>query len=256
MLQLGKFQILYEMSGGNLSRSDKKVVWITGTSSGIGMAIAKVFAEAGNIVICSARRKGELDKLVKSIGKNGGEAYSQKCDISKYSEVKKVVKFIFSKFGKIDALINSAGVTEFKLFTESNEKDYDYIMDVNLKGVFLCIKEVLPSMLKNKGGQIINILSVAAVTTFQYSSLYAASKAGLKAMSESLRAEVRKDNIKVINIMPGATDTDMWDKDFRDKNRKRMMNAEDIGRLTLDVFNQPKSLVTEDVVVRPIKGDV
>ena len=153
-------------------------------------------------------------------------------------------------------MINCAGVTEFKLFMDSNEKDYDSIMDINLKGAFLCMREVLPSMVKRKDGQIINILSVAAVTTFQYSSLYAASKAGLKAMSEGIRAEVRKDNIKVINIMPGATDTEMWDKDFRDKNRNRMMSAEDIGRLTLDVFNQPKSLATEDVVVRPIKGDV
>lgn len=244
------------MSGGNLSKTDKKVVWVTGASAGIGRAIAEVFADAGNIVVCSARRKGKLEQLVKSIGKKGGEAYAKECDISKSAEVKKTVKFILDKFGKIDALINSAGVTEFKLFTESTERDYDYIMDVNLMGVFLCIKEVLPSMVKRKDGQIINILSVAAVTTFQYSSLYAASKAGLKAMSEGIRAEVRKDNVKVINIMPGATDTDMWDKDFRDKNRNRMMSAEDIGRLTLDVFNQPKSLVTEDVVVRPIKGDV
>ena len=239
-----------------MSKTDKKVVWVTGASAGIGKAIAEVFADAGNIVVCSARRKGKLDLLVKNIEKNGGEAYAKVCDISKAGEVKKVAKYILDKFGKVDALVNCAGVTEFKLFLDSNEKDYDSIMDINLKGAFLCMREVLPSMVKRKDGQIINILSVAAVTTFQYSSLYAASKAGLKAMSEGIRAEVRKDNVKVINIMPGATDTDMWDKDFRDKNRNRMMSAEDIGRLTLDVFNQPKSLVTEDVVVRPIKGDV
>lgn len=239
-----------------MSKTDKKVVWVTGASAGIGKAIAEAFAEAGNTVICTARRKGKLEQLVKNIEKKGGEAYVRVCDISKSGEVKKTAKFILDKFGKVDALINCAGVTEFKLFMDSNEKDYDSIMDINLKGAFLCMREVLPSMVKRKDGQIINILSVAAVTTFQYSSLYAASKAGLKAMSEGIRAEVRKDNIKVINIMPGATDTEMWDKDFRDKNRNRMMSAEDIGRLTLDVFNQPKSLVTEDVVVRPIKGDV
>ena len=234
---------------------EKKVVWITGTTEGIGKELAMKFAQ-DNIVVCSARRKAKLIQEVKAIVKSGGEAVAMECDISSERDVKRTVSSILKKYGKIDCLINNAGVTAFKLFTESTAKDYDYIMDVNLKGAFLCIKAVLPRMIKRKSGHIINILSVAAITTFEYSSLYAASKAGLKAMSEGIRKEVRKDGIKVTNIMPGATVTPMWDKDFRDKNKNRMMKAEDVAWLTLDVFNQPKSLVTEDIVVRPIKGDV
>lgn len=231
-------------------------MWVTGASVGIGRAIAEVFAKAGHTVICSARRKAKLASVANNIRKNGGNAEAIVCDISKEADVKRTVKKILKEHGRIDALINNAGVTEFKSFADSTVKDFDNIMSVNLRGSFMCIKEVLPGMLKRKDGQIINILSVAAITTFENSSLYAASKAGLKAMSEGLRKEVRGNNIKVINIMPGATATDMWDKDFLKDNFKRMMTSEDIGWLTLDVFNQPKALVTEDIVVRPIKGDV
>jgi sepiapterin reductase len=238
-----------------MKNGHKKIIWITGTTEGIGKELAMKFAQ-DNIVVCSARRKAKLEQEVKQVEKSGGEAVGMECDISSERDVKKTVNGILKKYGRIDGLINNAGVTAFKLFTESTVKDYDYIMDVNLKGAFLCIKAVLPGMLKQKSGHIINILSVAAITTFEYSSLYAASKAGLKAMSEGIRKEVRKDGIKVTNIMPGATVTPMWDKDFRDKNKNRMMKAEDIAWLTLDVFNQPKSMVTEDIVVRPIKGDV
>lgn len=236
--------------------TNRKIVWVTGASVGIGRAIAEIFATSGHMVICSARRKAKLDSVVSNIRKNGCNAEAIVCDIAKEADVKRTVKKILKDHGRIDALINNAGVTEFKSFADSTVKDFDNIMSVNLRGSFLCMKEVLPGMLKRKDGQIINILSVAAITTFENSSLYAASKAGLKAMSEGLRKEVRGNNIKVINIMPGATATDMWDKDFLKKNFNRMMTSEDIGWLTLDVFNQPKALVTEDIVVRPIKGDV
>ncbi|MCB0725457.1 MAG: SDR family oxidoreductase [Ignavibacteriae bacterium] len=237
-------------------KDQNKIVWITGTTAGIGKALAVEFANAGHTVICSARRKGKLIQEVKAIEKSGGTAIAMHCDVSKEADVSRTVKNIIKKYGRIDALINNAGVTEFKLFTESTVKDFDNIIGVNLRGAFLCMKAVLPGMIKKKDGQIINILSVAAITTFEYSSIYAASKAGLKAMSEGIRKEIRKYNIKVTNIMPGATISPMWDKDFAERNKKRMMKAEDIARLTLDAFNQPKSLVTEDIVVRPIKGDV
>jgi len=239
-----------------LKDTKRQIVWVTGANVGIGRAIAEVFAKAGHLVICSARRKAKLESVAANIRKNGGNAEAIVCDIAKESDVKRTVKKILKDHGRIDALINNAGVTEFKSFADSTVKDFDNIMSVNLRGSYMCIKEVLPGMLKRKDGQIINILSVAAITTFENSSLYAASKAGLKAMSEGLRKEVRGNNIKVINIMPGATVTDMWDKDFLKDNFKRMMTSEDIGWLTLDVFNQPKALVTEDIVVRPIKGDV
>lgn len=237
-------------------KSDKKIIWITGTTAGIGKALAVEFANAGHTVICSARRKGKLINEVKAITKSGSDAIAMHCDVSSETDVKRTAKNILKKYSRIDALINNAGVTAFKLFTESTVKDYDNIMNVNLKGAFLCIKAVLPGMIKRKEGQIINMLSVAAITAFEYSSLYAASKAGLKAMSDDLRKEVRKYNIKVTNIMPGATISPMWERDFAEKNKHRMIKAEEIARLTLDVFNQPKSLVTEDIVVRPIKGDV
>ena len=144
-------------------------MWITGTTAGIGRALAVEFAKAGHTVICSARRKGKLIQEVKAIEKTGGKAIAMHCDVSKEADVKRTVKNILKKYGRIDALINNAGVTEFKLFTESTVKDFDNIIGVNLRGAFLCMKAVLPGMIKKKDGQIINILSVAAITTFEYS---------------------------------------------------------------------------------------
>ena len=111
-------------------------------------------------------------------------------------------------------------------------------------------------MIKNKKGHIINILSVAANTSFENSSVYAASKAGLLAMSNGLREEVRRYNIKVSNIMPGAVETPMWDSKSRQRYKNRMMSAADIAKIVLQIYQQPRKVLIEDVIVRPVKGDI
>jgi len=165
-------------------------------------------------------------------------------------------KRIREKYGRIDCLINNAGVTSFKPFTELKSTDFDNIINTNLRGSFLAIKYVLPSMIKNKRGHIINILSVAATTVFTNSSLYAASKAGLLAMSDGLRKEVRHLNIKVSNVLPGATETAMWDNKTRQKHSNKMMTANEVAQIVLQIFEQPKKIMIEDITIRPIKGDL
>ncbi|MBK8551528.1 MAG: SDR family NAD(P)-dependent oxidoreductase [Ignavibacteria bacterium] len=105
-------------------------------------------------------------------------------------------------------------------------------------------------------GHIINILSVAANTAFENSAVYAASKAGLLAMSNSLREEVRRYNIKISNILPGAVETPMWDSKSRQRYKNRMMSPVDIAKITLNVFQQPRKVLIEDLIVRPVKGDL
>ena len=117
-------------------------------------------------------------------------------------------------------------------------------------------RTVLPIMMKKKRGHIINILSVAAHTVFTNSSAYAASKAGMLAMFNGLRAEVRKFNIKISNIMPGATDTPMWSPAVRQKSANRMMTPREVADITYAVASQPKKVVIEDVIIKPIKGDL
>lgn len=162
---------------------NQKVIWITGASTGIGKEIAMEFSKAGHIVVVTARRKSRLVKIVSEIKFAEREAAAFVCNILSERSIQVTAKRIREKYGSIDALVNNAGVTVFKSFTETKTLDYDYVLNTNLRGAFLCMKNVIGPMIKNKKGHIINILSVAANTAFENSSVYAASKAGLLAMS-------------------------------------------------------------------------
>lgn len=234
----------------------KKVVWITGASTGIGRETAKLFSKNGFIVVATARRKSRLVSLVQEIKFAGNEASAFVCDVSSERSVFNTFKRIKERYGKVDVLVNNAGVTLFKSFIDSKIYDFDYMMNINLRGSFLCTKSVLPQMLKNRKGHIINILSVAVQTTLENSSLYSASKAGLLALSDGLRLEVRGNNIKVTNIMPGAVDTPMWDSKTRQKKRNRMMAPEDVASVVFDIVNKPNKMQIEEVLLRPQKGDL
>ncbi|MBL8006812.1 MAG: SDR family oxidoreductase [Ignavibacteria bacterium] len=235
---------------------NQKVVWITGASTGIGKEIAMEFSKAGHIVVVSARRKSRLVKIVSEIKFAEREASAFVCNVLSERSIQITAKRIREKYGSIDALVNNAGVTVFKSFVETKTFDYDSVIDTNLRGSFLCIKNVLPPMIKKKKGHIINILSVAAHSAFENSSVYAASKAGLLAMTNGLREEMRRYNIKVSNIFPGATETPMWDSRSRQRYKSRMMSPADIAKITLDVFQQSRKVVIEDVIVRPVKGNI
>lgn len=165
-------------------------------------------------------------------------------------------KKILEKCGKIDLVINNAGVTVFKSFIDTKSYEYDYVMDTNVRGSFLMTKAVLPLMMKKRKGHIINVLSVAANTYFEDSSVYSASKAALYAMSSVLRNEVRRYNIKISNVLPGNVDTPMWDSKVRAKYKNRMMTPKEIAEIILSIASQPKKVVIEDVVIKPIKGDL
>lgn len=233
-----------------------RVVWITGASTGIGFEIAKVFAKSGYTIVATARRKSRLVALVSEIRFAGHEAYAFVCDVRSERSIISTKKKILEKCGTIDILINNASITTFKSFIETKPPEFDDIIETNLRGSYLATRTVLPIMMKKKSGHIINILSVSANTVFTNSSTYSASKAGMLAMFNVLRAEVRKFNIKISNIMPGATDTPMWSPASRQKYSSRMMTPRDIADITFQVANQSKKVVIEDVVIKPIKGDL
>jgi NADP-dependent 3-hydroxy acid dehydrogenase YdfG len=233
-----------------------QVVWITGASTGIGFELSKAFAKAGYIIIASARRKSRLVSLVSEIRFAGHEAYAFVCDVTSERSVLSTRKKILEKCRSIDVLVNNAGVTVYKNFIETKTYDFDNVLETNLRGSFVVTKAVLPLMMKRKRGHIINLSSIASKTVFTGSAAYSASKAGLIAMANVLRAEVRKFNIKVTNILPGAIDTPMWTPAARQKYSSRMMTPREIADIVVQIANQPKKVVIEDVIVRPIKGDV
>jgi NADP-dependent 3-hydroxy acid dehydrogenase YdfG len=234
----------------------QKVVWITGASTGIGFELGKAFAKAGYVIIATARRKSRLVSLVSEIRFAGHEALALVCDVTSERSIQSTRKKILEKYKTIDVLVNNAGVTVFKSFIDTKTLDYDAVLDTNLRGSFLAAKAVLPLMIKRRKGHIINVVSIAATNVFKDSAVYSASKAGLAAISNVLREEVRKYSIKVTNVLPGPTDTAMWSPATRQKSSKRMMTPREIAEIVVQIANQPKKVVIEDVTIRPIKGDL
>jgi len=233
-----------------------KVVWITGASTGIGFEIAKAFAKSGYVICATARRKSRLVSLVNEIRFAGHEAYAFVCDVRSERSIMSTKKKILEKCGNIDVLVNNASITAFKSFIDTKPPEFDDILETNLRGSYLMARAVLPLMTKRKRGHIINILSVAAKTVFTGSAAYSASKAGMLAMFNVLRAEMRKYNVKISNIMPGATDTPMWSPATRQKYQSRMMTPKEVADIVIHVANQPKKVVIEDIMIKPIKGDL
>ncbi|MDX1373503.1 MAG: SDR family NAD(P)-dependent oxidoreductase, partial [Nitrososphaeraceae archaeon] len=151
---------------------------------------------------------------------------------------------------------NNAGLTSFKHASDNSVNEINDIINTNLLGSIYSIKSVLPTFIKNESGTIFNVLSVVVKKTFTRSSVYAASKMGLLGYSNSVREEVRKHNIRVINIIPGATETSMWSQDIRKEKSEVMMNPDSIARVIVSAYLQKDNLVTEEIVLRPVTGDL
>ena len=233
----------------------KDGIWITGASSGIGKALAIEFAKIGCNVFISARRAQELERLKDEAGKLEDNIFPFPCNVASSTNVDQTVKKILNEFD-LDCLINNAGITSFKHASDNSVNEINDIINTNLLGSIYSIKSVLPNFIKNESGSIINILSVVVDKTFTRSSVYAASKMGLLGYSNSLREEVRKHNIRVINVIPGATDTSMWSQEIRKEKSDLMMNPESIAHLIVSAYLQKDNLVTEEIRIRPITGDL
>lgn len=233
----------------------KDGIWVTGASSGIGKAVALEFAKIGCNVFVSARRAQELERLKDEAGKVGENIFPFPCNVASSTNVDQTVKKISAEF-EINCLINNAGVTSFKHAADNSVNEINDIINTNLLGSIYSIKSVLPSFIKNESGTIINVLSVVVEKVFTRSSVYAASKMGLLGYSNSLREEVRKHNIRVINIVPGATETSMWSQEIRKEKSELMMNPDSIARIIVSTYLQKDNLVAEEIVLRPITGDL
>lgn len=182
------------------------IILITGASRGIGREIAKSLAEKGDKIIANYNKSEEQAKKLQQENPNI-EIY--KADVSKRAEVKKMVEETTNKYGKIDVLINNAGISENKMFTDVTDEDWQKIINTNLYSVFCVTQEVLPNMIHNKKGCIINISSVWGMVGASCESIYSVAKAGIDGMTKSLAKELGPSNIRVNSIAPGIIDTEM-----------------------------------------------
>lgn len=184
----------------------EKIVLITGASRGIGREIAKNIVQKGYKVIANYNKSEECATELEKENINI-EAY--KADVSKRVEVQKMIKYIISKYGKIDILINNAGISETKLFTEVTDEEWNKIINNNLYSAFCTTQEVLPNMINRKQGCIINISSVWGMVGASCETIYSIAKAGMDGMTKSLAKELGPSNIRVNSIAPGIIETEM-----------------------------------------------
>jgi len=234
---------------------NKTGIWITGASSGIGRAAAIEFAKVGTDVFISARRVMELERLERELKKENLNVNIYPCNVASAANVEQTVKKIVSEHS-INCLINNAGITSFKKAQENSIYEIADIVNTNLLGSIYTIRNILPHMIKQGKGTIINLLSIVTKKVFTQSSAYAASKMGLLGYTNVLREEVRKYNIKVINIIPGAINTPMWSMKTRKEKAESMMSIEDMASLIVWLYLQKGNMVTEEIVVKPITGDL
>ncbi len=223
----------------NKKNLKNKIALITGSSKGIGGAVAKEFASYGAKVIINYPENSEeknAHKLLSNIKSLGGEAISIRADVSKAEEVKKLIDQIIRIYKTIDILVNNAGIAPGKKIEEYKEEDFDSIFNVNVKSVFLVTKAVLPIMYKNNYGKIINTASQHAFSGWPGLTLYTASKGAIISFTRSLAREVGDKNINVNCVAPGGTYTDILkgvpkkliDEVISSIPKKRLANVEDI----------------------------
>ena len=230
-------------------------IWITGGSSGIGKAAAKEFARTGSRVFVSARRTRELELLNDELDKEKLVADIFPCNVASSANVDLTIKKILA-LQPLDCLINNAGITSFKAAEDNSVYEINDIINTNLLGSIYTIRLLLPHFIKQGRGTIINILSSAAKKIFTNSSAYTASKLGLLGYTNVLREEVRKYNIRIINILPGATETPMWSAEVRKNSSERMMTPEEVARLLVWVYLQEGNMVPEEITIKPVEGDL
>ena len=189
---------------------EKKVAIITGGSRGIGKEIAKKFAKENyNLVINYVSEKTNTEELKKEFEALGAEVLFIKTNVTSYEECEKMAKDAINKFGKIDVLVNNAGVTKDSLLLRMKEEDFDTVINVNLKGTFNVTKACIPYMMKKRSGKIVNISSVVGISGNSGQANYAASKAGIIGFTKSVAKELASRNILANCVAPGYIATDM-----------------------------------------------
>ena len=239
-----------------------KVVVITGARRGMGKADALLFAQKGAKVVVSDISQEDCQAVVDEIEKKGGEAMAVKCDVSQKQEVDNLFSKTIEKFGRVDVLVNNAGIAEFKPFLEMTEEEWDRTLDINLKGYFLCAQAAAKEMAKQKSGVIVNIASVAMGQVgvgFLNIVHYCASKGGIAAMTEAMALELAPYNIRVNAIAPGMIETPMLDPIKQDPKAmegilarvplNRMGKPEEIADLVVFLASDKSSYITGSIIV-------
>ncbi len=234
-----------------------KVVVVTGASSGIGEATARLLAQQGAHLVLGARRVERLQQLCLDIQAAGGSAHYQAVDVTQRSQVQALVDFALEQYGRVDVMINNAGVMPLSRLDALNVAEWDQMIDVNIRGVLHGIAAALPPMQQQRSGQFINIASIGAYAVSPTAAVYCATKYAVRAISEGLRQEVGSD-IRVTLISPGVTESELAESISDERGRAEMREfrkvaiaADAIARAIAYAIDQPADVDVSELIVRP-----
>ncbi|MEH2249476.1 SDR family oxidoreductase [Nostoc sp.] len=239
-----------------MSEIKNKVVLITGASSGIGEASARLLASRGAHVVLGARRTDRLETLVTAIGNEGGSAHYKQLDVTQRNDMEEFVGFAQKTFGRIDVIVNNAGVMPLSKLEALKVDEWNRMIDVNIRGVLHGIAAGLPIMKEQRFGQFINISSIGGHTVSPTAAVYCATKFAVGAISEGLRQEV--SDIRVTVISPGVTESELADSISDSEARRGMQDfrqiaipPEAIARAIAFAIEQPDDVDVSEIIVRP-----
>jgi NADP-dependent 3-hydroxy acid dehydrogenase YdfG len=236
-----------------------KVVVITGASSGLGEAAARMLAEQGATVVLGARRADKIEALAKELQAKGGKALAITTDVTKAADVQKLVDEAVKQFGKIDVIINNAGLMPQSPLERLRIDEWDQMIDVNIKGELYGIAAALPYMKAQKSGQIINVSSVAGHKVRAGGAVYSATKHAVRVISEGLRLEVKPYNLRTTIISPGAVESELpnsvSEKDIAENIQKFYKDfaipADSFARTVIFAMSQPENVDINEILFRP-----
>jgi len=245
-----------------MSEIKDKVIIITGASSGLGEATARRLAKGGAKLMLAARREDKLKKLVADLEKDGAQAAYQVTDVTDRKQVEALAQATKDKFGRIDVLVNNAGLMPLAPLDAVKVDEWETMVDVNIKGVLYSLAAVLPTMREQKAGHVLNLSTVAGHKVMAGGAVYCATKFAVKALSEGLRMESNGE-IRVTNISPGAVDTELTDHishegaaEQASELYKDAIDADAIARAIEFAIEQPGNVDVNEMIIRPTSQEL